>query len=59
MKNKNLSFPLLIIAIIVGVAFFKNIDFKNLTVAQPLLTLIYFITFIASLYFMFKKANKK
>ncbi len=44
--KKSSSFVLIIIAIIVGVALFKQFDFQTLTLAKPALGIVYLITFV-------------
>lgn len=53
-KNNTPVFTLSILAIIVGVALYKLIDFKNLTVAKPALGVIYFVTFVFSVFVLAK-----
>lgn len=57
MNKKNLSFPLIIIAVVLGVVVFKHFNFKTLTFKQPWVDFLYLITFIITLFFLFK--NKK
>ena len=47
-----------ILAVIIGVALFKQIDFLDMTVEKPLLALVYLIAFLVSIGFMIKKNNK-
>ena len=49
-KNNPPVFTLSIVAIIVGVALYKLIDFKNVTVAKPALAAIYFVVFVFSVF---------
>ena len=53
-KNNAPVFTLTIVAIIVGVALFKQIDFQNFTVEKKALSAIYFVTFAASVYILAK-----
>ena len=53
-KNNPPVFTLTIVAIIVGVALFKQIDFQNFTVEKKALSAIYFITFAFSVYVLAK-----
>ena len=46
-----------ILALIIGVALFKQIDFLNMTVEQPVLALVYLIGFLVSIGFMIKKTT--
>lgn len=48
-----------ILALIIGVALFKQIDFLNMTVEQPVLALVYLIGFLVSIGFMIKKTKNK
>ena len=47
-----------ILAVIIGVALFKQIDFLHMTVEKPVLALVYLIAFLVSIGFMIKKNNK-
>lgn len=47
-----------IIAVILGVALFKQFDFENLTYPKPWLGVVYLITFLVSVYFLFKSRSK-
>lgn len=60
MKNKigfNLFFAL--ISFPVGMALFREIDFKTYSFANPALGVIYLITFIGTIYLTFKKKQTK
>ncbi len=57
-QKKGPSFVFIIIAIIVGVALFKQINFQDLEVKKPWLALIYLITFVFSVYVIIKGARK-
>jgi hypothetical protein len=60
MKNKfgfNIIFAL--IAFPIGLALIKDIDFENLTLKKPALDIIYIVTFIFAIYFLFKKKQPK
>jgi hypothetical protein len=50
-KNNPPVFTLTIVAMIVGVALFKQIDFNTFTVEKKALSAIYFVTFAASVLF--------
>ncbi len=58
-QKKSLSFVFTIIAIIVGVAFFKQFDFKTYTFEKPALAAIYGITFIFSIVIIIRKYRGK
>ena len=49
----------ILLAVIIGVALFKKIDFLNMTVEQPVLALVYLIGFLVSIGFMIKKTTTK
>jgi len=53
-KNNPPVFTLTIVAIIVGVALFKQIDFNTFTVEKKALSAIYFVTFAASVFILAK-----
>jgi len=53
-----MKFTFSIIAIIVGVALWKLIDFQQLRVEKPALAVVYFITFIFSIYVIVKNGKK-
>lgn len=54
MKNQKISFPLLIIIIIIGSGLYKDFDFATLTFKRPYLDIVYGTSLIAGLYFLFK-----
>jgi len=59
-KKKGLSIVLLIPAIILGVALYKQFDFENLRFEKPALVAVYFIGFALSIIFIVRKRiNKK
>jgi hypothetical protein len=49
-KNNTPVFLLSVVAIIVGSALYKQIDFQNFTVEKKALSSIYFVTFAFSVY---------
>ena len=53
-KNNPPVFTLTIVAIIVGSALFKQIDFQNFTVEKKVLSAIYFVTFATSVFILAK-----
>jgi len=57
-NKKSLSFPLMVIVIILGVTLYKQFDFQNLKFEKPALAILYIIVFLASLYFLVKKPKK-
>tara|TARA_R110000765_G_scaffold222214_1_gene326306 strand:- start:465 stop:647 length:183 start_codon:yes stop_codon:yes gene_type:complete len=48
-----------LLALIIGVALFKQIDFLNMTIEKPVLALVYLIGFLISIGFMIKKTKNK
>ena len=60
MKNKkSLNFIFLIVAIIVGVALWKQFDVQNLKFKQTGLAIVYLITFVFSIYLLVKDYRKQ
>ena len=59
MNKKGQPFPLIIIAIVLGWTIFKQFDFENLKFEKPAIAIIYFLTLIMTLYFIFKKDKKE
>ena len=49
----------IVVALIVGSALFKQIDFQNLTVEQPALSIIYGIVLVVSVLIMLEKPKDK
>ena len=59
-KGINLFFAF--IAVVIGWTLFKHIDFRNLTLKEPVLDILYLIVFVMSLYWLikgFKKQGKR
>lgn len=57
--KKGLSFPLLIIAIVLGGTIFKQFDRENLKFEKPAIAAIYIITFLISVYLLVKNNKAK
>ncbi len=53
-NKKTPNFFLVIIAIILGSALFKQFDFENLKFEKPALAIIYIVTFVLSIYFLIR-----
>lgn len=53
-----MKFTFSIIAIIVGVALWKLIDFQQFRVEKPALAVVYFITFVFSIYVIVQNVKK-
>jgi hypothetical protein len=58
-NKKTLSFPFIIIAIILGVVLFKQFDFQTLRFDKPALAIVYLIGFVISVYVLLKNSRKK
>ena len=58
-KKKEYSFPLIIIAIVLGLTIYKQFDFKSFRFEQPVMAVVYILTFAMTLYFLFKKDKEK
>ena len=57
-NKKSLSFPLMVVVIILGVTLYKQCDFESLKFEKPALAVLYIIVFLAALYFLVKKPKK-
>ncbi|RAJ08292.1 hypothetical protein LX64_00939 [Chitinophaga skermanii] len=53
------SFVLLIVAIIVGVALYKQFDFETKTFAKPALSVVYGITLLVAVTVIVRNLRKK
>lgn len=55
----NLSFPLVVMALIIGFAIYNDFDFGALNFKHPWLAVVYIIAFAITIFFMFngKGAN--
>jgi predicted ferric reductase len=58
-NKKEYSFPLLIIAVVLGWTIFKQFDFENLKFEKPAMAVVYILTFLMTVYFIFKKDKGK
>lgn len=58
-KKKSMSFTLRIVAVIVGVALFRLVNFKTMQVEKPELALVYGVTFAVSVYILIKDSKKQ
>ncbi|PLK43568.1 hypothetical protein [Emticicia sp. TH156] len=58
-KRKAPVFTLSIVAIIVGVALYKQFDFKTLQFQKPALAAVYGITFLFAVYVLIRNWGKK
>lgn len=57
-ENVNNWFPILI-AFILGLRIIKHVDFKNLTLKNPILDTLYIIAFVTCMVMLFKNFKKK
>ena len=58
-KSKAPTFTLWIVAIIVGVALYKQFDFDSLRFKNTALAIIYMTTFVFAVYVIIKNRKKK
>jgi hypothetical protein len=58
MKNEY-SFPLLVIAIVLGATIFKQFSFDTLRFENPAMAVVYILTFLMTVYFIFRKNKQK
>jgi Ca2+/Na+ antiporter len=58
-KNNPMTFTMSIVAIIVGVALYKQIDFKTMTVEKPALSVLYAVVFLFAVFVLAKNFRKK
>jgi predicted ferric reductase len=58
-NKKEYSFPLIIIAVILGWTIFKQFDFENLKFEKPAMAVVYILTFLMTVYFILKKDKGK
>ncbi|MFI5450724.1 hypothetical protein ACHMWN_01075 [Pedobacter sp. UC225_61] len=57
--KKGLSFPLIIVAIVLGATIFKQFDFKTSKFESPAMAVIYILTFVMTVYFIFKNTKEE
>lgn len=57
--KKGLSFPLLIIAIVLGWTIYKQFNFDNFKFEKPAIAVVYIIAFAIVVYLLVKKDKKK
>ncbi|MEN9570760.1 MAG: hypothetical protein RL172_1991 [Bacteroidota bacterium] len=56
-KSKPLSFPLIIIAIILGSTIYKQFNFETLRFVKPAMAIVYIIGFAIAVYLLFSNRN--
>ena len=60
MEKKNpMTFTMGVVAIIVGVALYRQIDFKTMTVEKPALAVLYEVTFAGAVFVLMKHYCEK
>jgi nicotinamide riboside transporter PnuC len=57
-NKKGMNWFFVFIAFTLGLTLVKHIDFKNLTLKEPLLDILYIFVFIISIYLMIKDLKK-
>lgn len=58
-KKSPMTFTMIIVAIIVGGALYKQIDFKMMTVEKPALSVLYAVTFLFAVAVLVRNNRKK
>jgi hypothetical protein len=58
-SKKGINLFLAFIACILGFTLFKHIDFKNLSLKDPVLDILYLIVFVISIYLIVKDSTKR
>lgn len=54
-KEQQLKFPLAIITVVLGWTIYKQFDFNTLSFKKPWMAIIYILTFLMTVYLLFKK----
>lgn len=57
-NKKGINFFFALIAFTLGLTLFKHIDFKNLSLKDPILDILYIIVFVISIYLLIKDYRK-
>jgi hypothetical protein len=57
-NKKGINWFFAFITFTLGLTLFKHIDFKNFTLKEPVLDVLYLIVFVLSIYFMLKGNNQ-
>ena len=57
-KNNPMTFTMSIVAIIVGVALYRQIDFKTMTVEKPALAVLYAVVFLFAVFVLVRGYRK-
>lgn len=59
MQQRAPVFTLWVCAIIIGASLIRNIDFRNFSVTQPALSLVYFLTLLFVVYSLVSDARRQ
>ena len=54
-NKKEYSYPLIIIAVVLGWTIFKQFDFEKLKFEKPAMAVVFTLTFFMTVYFILKK----
>lgn len=57
-NKKGMNWFFVFIAFTLGLTLIKHIDFKNLTLKEPVLDILYIVVFIISIYLIIKDLKK-
>ncbi|ELY2010907.1 hypothetical protein SL057_001962 [Flavobacterium psychrophilum] len=58
-NKKGMNWFFVFIAFTLGLTLIKHIDFKNLTLKEPVLDVLYIIVFLISIYLIIKDLKKR
>lgn len=58
-NNKGINLFFALIAFTLGLTLFKHVDFKNFTLKEPVLDILYIIVFAISIFFIIKDYTKR
>jgi hypothetical protein len=58
-NKKGMNWFFVFIAFTLGLTLIKHIDFKNLTLKEPVLDVLYIVVFIISIYLIIKGLKKR
>lgn len=57
--KKGLSFPFLIIAIVLGAGIYREFDFESFKFEKPALAVVYILAFLMTVYFIIRGIKGK
>jgi uncharacterized membrane protein len=58
-NRKGINWFFAFIAFTLGLTLYKHIDFKNLTLKEPYLDILYIVVFLVSIYLIIKDLKKR